>query len=126
MIRSRFTTLQSVLDYTMWIPDTGCQLWLGEKTPDGYGLITKNGKRIGAHRIVKEMELGRELGSEEWVLHKCDTPSCIRLDHLFIGTAKDNTADKLRKGRANIHRGDTHPCSPLTSKDVLAIRKLHA
>lgn len=33
------------------------------------------------------------------VLHRCDNMLCTRLTHLFLGTAKDNTADMLWKGR---------------------------
>ena len=33
------------------------------------------------------------------VLHRCDNPPCIKLDHLFLGTCKDNTRDAMSKGR---------------------------
>lgn len=34
-----------------------------------------------------------------WVLHKCDVRHCVRPDHLFLGTAAENTTDMMRKGR---------------------------
>ncbi len=35
----------------------------------------------------------------QFVLHECDNPRCINLDHLFLGTAKENSEDMVRKGR---------------------------
>jgi hypothetical protein len=67
------------------------------------------------------------------VLHRCDNPSCVRPDHLFLGTALDNGRDMASKGRsgATIHpekisRGESRPASKLTEKDVVDIRKLYA
>ena len=31
--------------------------------------------------------------------HKCDTPWCVNPEHIFIGTAKDNSLDAHAKGR---------------------------
>jgi hypothetical protein len=50
---------------------------------------------------------GFDLQSKAFVLHSCDNPSCFNPDHLFIGTAADNTADMMNKGR-----GKTHPRKP--------------
>ena len=59
------------------------------------------------------------------VCHSCDNPSCINPDHLFLGTALDNSLDMREKNRAPKHfaGGDTSWLSKLDDKKVLAIRK---
>ena len=51
-------------------------------------------------RALMQDCLGRPLTTTEQVLHRCDTPPCIEITHLFIGTHGDNMDDKTRKGRA--------------------------
>lgn len=56
------------------------------------------GKKWGAPRLVLHIKKG-PLTENEWALHSCDNPKCINLDHLFAGTAQDNTDDMIAKGR---------------------------
>jgi hypothetical protein len=56
------------------------------------------------------------------VLHKCDTPSCVNPDHLWLGTQRDNILDRAQKGRSRDQHGSEHHIAKLTEADVLAIR----
>lgn len=80
-----------------------CEEFKGPKTPYGYGHLRHNGKKWYAHRLAWTQVNG-EIPPKMFVCHKCDNPACIRLDHLFLGTAKDNYVDALKKGRAKHDR----------------------
>lgn len=67
--------------------------WYGHFSPE-------KGKRLYAHRVSWELHNG-PIATGLCVLHKCDNPECVRPDHLFLGTHKDNSEDRSRKGRAN-------------------------
>ena len=78
----------------------GCWSWLGSKDSNGYGriMIRERGGSKLAHRIAYEIVNG-EIPSQMHACHKCDNPSCVNPDHIFIGTAKDNLQDMSKKGR---------------------------
>ncbi len=75
-----------------------CWLWTTGKDREGYGFFWYKNKMIRAHRFVMGVILGKELGNL-LVCHTCDNPSCVRPDHLFLGTVSDNAQDMLKKGR---------------------------
>lgn len=97
----------------------GCWLWKGVRFPTGYGLSSCH---TYAHRMAWELTYGR-IPAKLFVCHHCDNPPCVRPDHLFLGTAKDNTQDAVRKGRwdKHIRRGESHPGHLLTEKMVRQI-----
>jgi hypothetical protein len=74
-----------------------CWIWKGAVNGAGYGLIYVDGKTYRATSIVWEIETGKYPNS--YVLHHCDNPLCVRIDHLFLGNAKINHDDAVRKGR---------------------------
>jgi hypothetical protein len=53
------------------------------------------------------------------VLHRCDMPPCVNLDHLFLGDNEANLADMAAKGRT---AGERHAQARLNNEDVIAIR----
>ena len=89
-------------------PTEGCWLWTGARSTEGYGYIgvgpRRNHKDVLAHRLMWELTYG-PIPNGLWVLHRCDTPSCVRPDHLFLGTHQDNMDDMKRKGRTHVGGG---------------------
>jgi len=81
-------------------PNSGCLLWLGAVRPHGYGKISDGPKLADATHIAFKLA-GKEVPVGADVLHTCDNPYCVNLDHLFIGDAKANVADMIAKGRHN-------------------------
>lgn len=109
MSRRRRTVEETIKLYA--IPNyNGCVEWHGAQTKDGYGIITywEGDRRTSstAHKKVWELENG-PVQDGMVVMHTCDNPACVLLDHLMLGTQQDNINDCVSKGRANFwgHRG---------------------
>jgi hypothetical protein len=103
-----------------------CWNWIAGKHPSGHGQISVGGRKGRpqfAHRLSYEWEKG-PVPDGLCVCHKCDNPSCVRPDHLFVGTRKDNLDDMRRKNRQA--RGQvlaSQGNARLTESQVLEIRK---
>ena len=130
-------------------PNTGCWLWTGNTAPreNGYGQISLKDRPLRAHRAAWEQFRG-PIPAGLFVCHRCDVPCCINPDHLFLGTAAQNTADMVAKGRKamgararagsyqtgdahwskrtpeRVLRGEANPISVLREDDVREMRRL--
>lgn len=81
-----------------------CWFWLGCRDPQGYGLLSVEGRNKKAHRLSWEFFRG-PIPDGRMVCHDCpdgDFPGCVNPHHLFVGTAEDNSHDSKRKGRTAI------------------------
>lgn len=76
----------------------GCWLWIGRRDANGYGRIKVRQVLTWAHRISWWIHAGVPANAM-CVCHKCDNPQCVRPDHLFLGTHRDNALDCVAKGR---------------------------
>lgn len=83
----------------------GCWIWDVLAT-NGYGTFMVDRKPYKAHRYAYLLT-HNELPDDLHVCHKCDNPSCVNPDHLFLGTRKDNMQDMVAKGR-HYSKAKTH------------------
>jgi len=100
-----------------------CWLWNGTLDTSGYGSIKVNGRQRGVHRVVYELTYG-EIPAGKILRHTCDTPRCVRPDHLIPGTIAENRQDCVARNRHAwpVLLGARNPRSKLTQQDVDAIR----
>lgn len=98
--------------------NSGCWLWTGSQSKDGYGKVSYKRISYRAHRA--SFSVFKSDPGECFVCHKCDTPLCVNPDHLWLGNAKSNGADRAVKGRAFIARSWPKPV--LSEDDVIKIR----
>lgn len=120
-VRERFDTMMRVTP--------GCWLWLRGKDKDGYGKFSA--RRAGvvlpgidgrAHRAAYTIYVG-PIPAGLHVLHKCDNPSCVNPDHLFVGTNSDNMKDRSAKGRLEQYR-ERNPSNKLSAQQAEQIRDM--
>lgn len=102
---------------------SGCWIWQGWKTRNGYGSTAYRGKNCIIHRKTLELATGIKLDRWEYACHSCDVKLCCNPAHLWKGTPKQNSVDSADKGRhqevKRTHCVRGHPLSG----DNLILRK---
>ncbi len=99
--------------------DGDCIILAGALFDGGYSRIGG----ISGHRYAWERIHG-PIPSGMVVRHLCNRRACVKIEHLALGTPKDNMDDRERAGQTV--RGEKQHCSVLREDDVRAIRMLHS
>ena len=89
------------------IEENGCHIFTGHKDECGYGRLMRDGKLVRLHRAQWEKHFG-PIPEKGVIMHSCDNPACINIDHLSLGTQLMNIRDMWKKKRAVLLWGNTH------------------
>lgn len=101
----------------------GCWTWKAATHQWGYGRMSVGSRTVEAHCIAWELAHGPIPEGQE-VLHSCDNPACVRVDHLFLGTNDENRKDSVKKKRHAFGVRTGH--AKLSDKLVSELRKRYA
>lgn len=106
----------------------GCWEWTAHRDRAGYGRINVGQVPALAHRLSWWLTNGA-IPDGLFVCHHCDNPPCVRPDHLFLGTPRDNNDDKLAKGRGTPppqFRGLVHHNAEFADDVIRGVRESYA
>lgn len=108
--------------------ENGCMLWLGTKSPLGYGQVSVNGKKEQVHRLALLVSEGPSRDrSRIHAAHApgiCHRPDCVAPAHLRWATPAENAADRQIDGTENI--GIRNGSAKLADAQVVDARRRYA
>jgi len=102
-----------------------CWLWTGGKAGQ-YGQLQYRRTRLLAHRFSWCLAQQQSCPTGLVIRHRCDTPACVRPDHLVAGTAAQNVRDSYERSRRPLTTwplGIERPNSVLTDQVVVNLRR---
>ncbi len=102
-----------------------CWEYTGQIDHKGYGRRTFTIDRKKSKKPVSQIAYilwNGEIIDNKYVCHTCDNRKCFNPKHLWLGTAKENLEDMIKKGRGSNRKGENNPKSKLTIADVINIR----
>jgi hypothetical protein len=101
--------------------ESGCWFWTGNRDKDGYGRFTWREEKIKrAHHAAWRIFKG-PLPNPRFLMHSCDTPSCVNPDHLSAGNNRKNIDDMMAKNRQL--KGEQNAQAKLTDEQAMEIRR---
>lgn len=98
----------------------GCWSFNGPRDKDGYGKFSYGRGLYRANRLSLFLHKGDAPSPEMYACHTCDNPGCVNPDHLYWGSSKQNSMDKINRGRHVMGEG-VH-CAKLCDEVIPNIR----
>ena len=115
------TLLESTWNRKFWermsaTPD-GCWLWLGKLNSYGYGITSRGGRGLMAHRVAYEQRVG-PIPPALVLDHLCRTRACCNPQHLEPVTIGEN----VRRGDAQVVALAAPRATPTTQRTPTRLR----
>ena len=107
------------------VRDGDCIITTANLSARGYGHIRVGGRLLYLHRMVLEVDSGRDVAPGEQANHTCHRRNCINPHHIYRGTQTDNMQDMIRAGRHAPANGERNPAAKLTNDEAIAIKAMH-
>lgn len=103
---------------------SGCLLWMGAQTDEGYGQANLFGRTFFAHRLSYQIFHMKTVEEELEVRHSatCISRTCIDPTHLQPGTHKQNMDDKIEKG--TLLYGEKNPAHRYSDEQFEKVKAL--
>ncbi|TVL89819.1 HNH endonuclease signature motif containing protein [Streptomyces sp. SAJ15] len=103
----------------------GCWIWTGGKSGE-YGQFMHQRRRLLAHRFSWHLANEEPCPKGMVIRHRCDTPPCVRPDHLELGSVSQNVRDtyeRNRRGSKTWPTGTERPNAVLDDETVAEMRR---
>lgn len=101
-----------------------CWPWTAGHISFGYGMVFDPdcGRNRPSHQVAWELYYGEQFPSWLQGNHHCDNPPCCNPTHVYAGTALENMADAVTRGRLRPVNGERSNLSKLSAAQVTEIR----
>lgn len=93
--------LPSWVQDNVFVKNSGCWIWTGAISRQGYGTTSRGNGTRKAHRAVYQQSTGTILDSDVLLRHTCDERMCVSPSHLIPGRSQDNYDDIVERDRMN-------------------------
>ena len=123
-----FVKFTQFMKYVTIGEEDDCWEWKGGA--DRYGQFKWSEKHVHdahvASYIFFKGSIPKRKGKKKlWVCHSCDNTLCVNPNHLWLGTAKEDMQDKVKKHRMKDQTGEDNPSAKLTLEKVESIRDMY-
>lgn len=98
-------------------PNTGCWLWLGAMTTEGYGHICFEGRKIPVHRASYEVYVG-PIPNGLHIDHICRVRCCANPTHLRPLTSRENVLCGIGPSAHNHRKSSCIHGHPFTAENT--------